>query len=49
MYALLAICNALSPSRLDDAIMTNLKEKYGEQHTKMGKGYVDVAASLAIN
>ncbi|CEL54771.1 Eukaryotic translation initiation factor 3 subunit L OS=Ustilago maydis (strain 521 / FGSC 9021) GN=UM01228 PE=3 SV=1 [Rhizoctonia solani AG-1 IB] len=38
MYALLAICNALSPSRLDDAIMTNLKEKYGEQHTKMTKG-----------
>ncbi|KAG9123478.1 hypothetical protein FRC07_014884 [Ceratobasidium sp. 392] len=38
MYALLAICNALSPSRLDDAIMTNLKEKYGEQHTKMSKG-----------
>jgi translation initiation factor 3 subunit L len=40
MYALLAICNALSPSRLDDAIMTNLKEKYGEQHTKMTKGQV---------
>ncbi|KAG9094801.1 hypothetical protein FRC06_010475 [Ceratobasidium sp. 370] len=38
MYALLAICNALSPSRLDDAIMTNLKEKYGEQHVKMSKG-----------
>ncbi|KEP45784.1 eukaryotic translation initiation factor 3 subunit L [Rhizoctonia solani 123E] len=38
MYALLAICNALAPSRLDDAIMTNLKEKYGEQHTKMTKG-----------
>ncbi|ELU37037.1 eukaryotic translation initiation factor 3 subunit 6 [Rhizoctonia solani AG-1 IA] len=38
MYALLAICNALSPSRLDDAITTNLKEKYGEQHIKMTKG-----------
>ncbi|QRV93297.1 eukaryotic translation initiation factor 3 subunit L [Ceratobasidium sp. AG-Ba] len=38
MYALLAMCNALSPSRLDDAIMTNLKEKYGEQHAKMTKG-----------
>ncbi|QRV78520.1 eukaryotic translation initiation factor 3 subunit L [Ceratobasidium sp. AG-Ba] len=38
MYALLAMCNALSPSRLDDAIMTNLKEKYGEQHAKMSKG-----------
>ncbi|CAE6378854.1 unnamed protein product [Rhizoctonia solani] len=41
MYALLAICNALSPSRLDDAITTNLKEKYGEQHVKMTKGQVE--------
>ncbi|QRW21020.1 eukaryotic translation initiation factor 3 subunit L [Rhizoctonia solani] len=44
MYALLAICNALSPSRLDDAITTNLKEKYGEQHIKMTKGQEGMAA-----
>jgi translation initiation factor 3 subunit L len=40
MYALFAICNALSPSRLDDNIANISKERYGEQFTKMLRGYV---------
>jgi len=39
MYALFAICNALSPTRLDDNIMNLVKEKYGEQISKMARGY----------
>lgn len=39
MYALFAICNALSPSRLDDNIANIVKEKYGDQVSKMAKGY----------
>ncbi|THH22532.1 hypothetical protein EUX98_g8158 [Antrodiella citrinella] len=38
MYALYAICNALSPSRLDDNISNIVKERYGEQFSKMSKG-----------
>jgi translation initiation factor 3 subunit L len=38
MYALFAICNALSPSRLDDNILNMVKERYGEQFTKMSRG-----------
>jgi translation initiation factor 3 subunit L len=40
MYALFAICTALSPSRLDDNIANTVKERYGEQFTKMSRGYV---------
>lgn len=40
MYALFAICNALSPSRLDDNIANISKEKYGEQVMKLAKGSV---------
>lgn len=40
MYALYAICNALSPSRLDDNISNIVKERYGEQFSKMSRGYV---------
>jgi translation initiation factor 3 subunit L len=38
MYALFAICNALSPSRLDDNIANISKERYGEQFAKMARG-----------
>lgn len=40
MYALLAVCIALCPTRLDEAIHTHLREKYGEQLSKMQKGWV---------
>jgi translation initiation factor 3 subunit L len=38
MYALLAICVAMQPTRLDDSIHTALREKYGDQFTKMQRG-----------
>lgn len=38
MYALLAICSALSPMRVDDNISNIVKERYGEQFTKMSRG-----------
>ncbi|CUS10883.1 unnamed protein product [Tuber aestivum] len=41
MYALIAICVALCPTRLDDTIHASLREKYGEQFTKMQRGGPD--------
>jgi translation initiation factor 3 subunit L len=38
MYALFAICNALSPSKLDDNILNTAKERYGEQINRMTRG-----------
>ncbi|KAF9447334.1 eukaryotic translation initiation factor 3 subunit 6 [Macrolepiota fuliginosa MF-IS2] len=38
MYALFAICNALSPSRLDDNIANIAKERFGEQYAKIARG-----------
>ncbi|KAK9431597.1 RNA polymerase I-associated factor PAF67-domain-containing protein [Lipomyces doorenjongii] len=38
MYALLAICVALCPTRLDDSIHTALREKNGEQLARMQRG-----------
>ncbi|KAF8908097.1 eukaryotic translation initiation factor 3 subunit 6 [Gymnopilus junonius] len=38
MYALFAICSALSPSRFDDNIANIAKERYGEQFAKMSRG-----------
>lgn len=38
MYALLAICIALCPTRLDENIHGNLREKWGDQLAKMQKG-----------
>ncbi|KAJ8607770.1 hypothetical protein MRB53_040066 [Persea americana] len=38
MYALVAICVAFYPTRLDDTIHTALREKYGEQLTRMQRG-----------
>lgn len=40
MYALLAMCIALCPTRLDENIHNHLREKYGDQLSKMQKGYV---------
>ncbi|KAJ3412971.1 Eukaryotic translation initiation factor 3 subunit L [Chytridiales sp. JEL 0842] len=37
MYALLAICVALSPQRVDENVHTLMKEKYGDQLMKMQK------------
>ncbi|KAF8250854.1 hypothetical protein K440DRAFT_616475 [Wilcoxina mikolae CBS 423.85] len=38
MYALIAICVALCPVRLDDTIHATLREKYGDQFTRMQRG-----------
>ncbi len=38
MLALVAICVSFSPTRLDDTIHTALREKYGEQLTRMQRG-----------
>ncbi|KAG7440443.1 uncharacterized protein BT62DRAFT_983109 [Guyanagaster necrorhizus] len=38
MYALFVMCNALSPSRLDDNIASAAKERYGDQLAKMARG-----------
>ncbi|KAG6877339.1 hypothetical protein C0993_008476 [Termitomyces sp. T159_Od127] len=41
MYALFAICNALSPSRFDDNVANTSKERFGEQFAKMARGGSD--------
>lgn len=38
MYALIAICVAFNPTRLDDTIHTALREKYGEQFNRLQRG-----------
>lgn len=38
MYALVAICVAFSPTKLDDTIHTALREKYGDQFARLQKG-----------
>jgi len=43
MYALFAICNALSPSRLDDNILNTVKERYAEQVARMSRGNMEEA------
>ena len=44
MYALFAICNALSPNRLDDNILNIVKERFGEQVSKMSRGEEGIPA-----
>ena len=46
MYALLAMCCALCPTRLDENIQTAMREKYGEQYAKMTKGSQDGLAAF---
>lgn len=41
MYALIAICVALCPTRLDDTIHATLREKYGDQFQRMQRGGLD--------
>ena len=41
MYALIAICVAFSPTRLDDTIHTALREKYGEKFARLQRGGPD--------
>lgn len=38
MYALLAICLVLHPQRIDESILSQLKDKYSERMNKMQKG-----------
>lgn len=38
MYALLAIACALCPTRLDENVQSTMREKYGEQFSKMSRG-----------
>ena len=38
MYALLAICLSLSPTKIDESIASAMREKYGEQYGKMVRG-----------
>ncbi|KAH7943389.1 hypothetical protein HPB52_007792 [Rhipicephalus sanguineus] len=38
MYALLAICLTLHPQRIDESILSHLKDKHGEQMNKMQRG-----------
>ena len=38
MYALLAIAQALCPTKIDEGISTAMKERYGEQYSKMVRG-----------
>src|ERR1700749_2459505 len=46
MYALFAICTALAPSRLDDNILGTVRERYGEQFTKMSRGGPDAKSAF---
>lgn len=41
MYALITICVALCPTRLDDTIHATLREKYGDQFQRMQRGGLD--------
>lgn len=38
MYALLAMCQALNPSKIDESIAVTMREKYSEQYGKMIRG-----------
>ena len=38
MYALLAICQALCPTKVDEGLATAMKDKFGDQHAKMVRG-----------
>ncbi|KAI3484174.1 hypothetical protein L1887_52880 [Cichorium endivia] len=46
MYALLTMACALSPTRLDENIQTQMREKYGDQFNKMTKGGAEGVAAF---
>lgn len=40
MYALLAVCLALHPQRIDESVSTQMQEKLGEVYTKLQRGEI---------
>lgn len=38
MYVLLALCLALHPQRIDESVMTQMQEKFGEMYGKLQRG-----------
>ncbi len=42
MYALLSMCVALSPQRVDENVHNLMREKHGEQLIRMQRGLVSV-------
>ncbi|OLY80390.1 Eukaryotic translation initiation factor 3 subunit L [Smittium mucronatum] len=46
MYALLAMCMALSPSRVDEQTHSMLREKYGEQQNRLQRGGEEALATF---
>lgn len=46
MYALLAICLTLHPQRIDESILSHLKDKHGDQMNKMQRGDKNVFAEI---
>jgi translation initiation factor 3 subunit L len=46
MHALFAICNAISPSRLDDNIANIAKERFGEQISKVSRAGPEALAAF---
>lgn len=46
MYALLAIAQALCPTKVDEGIATAMKDKFGDQYGKMVRGGPDALASF---
>ncbi|GAA5896276.1 hypothetical protein JCM8208_001832 [Rhodotorula glutinis] len=47
MYALLAICQALCPTKVDEGIATAMKDKFGDQHARLVRGQAGSADQLA--
>ena len=41
MYVLLALCLALHPQRIDESVMTQMQEKFGEVYTKLQAGDIN--------
>ncbi|KAF2077650.1 hypothetical protein CYY_001037 [Polysphondylium violaceum] len=46
MYALLAICQALYPNKIDENVNNTLKEKFGDKLLKLQKGDISVYEEL---
>ncbi|KAK2467932.1 hypothetical protein APHAL10511_000227 [Amanita phalloides] len=46
MYALFAMCNAISPNRLDDSIANTAKERFGDQISKISRGGQEALAAF---
>lgn len=47
MFALLAICQALCPTKVDEGIATGMKDKFGDQHARLVRGGGSSAAAAA--